>query len=270
MIPISIVDAFTDRPFAGNPAAVCVLPAWPSDEWLQLVGREMNLSETAFLVQREGNEFELRWFTPKVEVALCGHATLASAHALWESGATRDNTVKFVTRKSGVLVAVRLDDGQIELNFPPKPASLCAEPDGLLPALGAKAVALGRNEFDYLVEVANETEVRSLSPDFAKLLATDCRGVIVTAKSDDPRFDFVSRFFAPKAGINEDPVTGSAHCCLAEWWGEKLGKSEMVGYQASERGGIVRVLRDRAQGRVKLIGRAVTVTTGNLHARPEK
>jgi PhzF family phenazine biosynthesis protein len=268
MIPISIVDAFTDRPFAGNSAAVCILNAWPADEWLRLVGREMNLSETAFLVHRDGIEFELRWFTPKVEVDLCGHATLASAHALWEADRVRGNKIAFATRKSGLLFAHRLDDGQIELNFPAKPATVCAAPTGLLESLGAKAVAVGRNEFDYLVELANETEVRSLRPDFAKLVATECRGVIVTAKSDDPRFDFVSRFFAPQAGINEDPVTGSAHCCLAEWWGEKLGKLEMVGYQASERGGIVRVVRDRTLGRVKLIGRAVTVTTGNLHALP--
>jgi PhzF family phenazine biosynthesis protein len=262
MISITVVDAFTDRPFAGNPAAVCVLDRWPSDEWLQLVGREMNLSETAFLVRRDGNEFELRWFTPKVEVALCGHATLASAHALWESGRAPLTEIGFQTRKCGRLTATPLATGEIELDFPAKPAKPADPPAGLLDALGASAVAVGRNEFDYLVEVATEAELRALRPDFGKLIATECRGVIVTAKASDSRFDFVSRFFAPQAGVNEDPVTGSAHCCLSEWWGEKLGKSQMVGYQASERGGVVKVTRDR--GRVKLGGRAVTMTRGEL------
>jgi predicted PhzF superfamily epimerase YddE/YHI9 len=262
MIPITVVDAFTDRPFGGNPAAVCVLDRWPPDEWLQLVGREMNLSETAFLVRREGNEFDLRWFTPRVEVALCGHATLASAHSLWESGLAAHAQIGFHTRKSGRLSAAPLATGEIELDFPAKPATPCDPPPGLLDALGTKAVAVGRNQFDYLVELASDAAVRSLRPDFGKLVATECRGVIVTAKSDDPTYDFVSRFFAPQAGINEDPVTGSAHCCLSEWWGDKLGKLEMVAYQASERGGVVKVTRD--QGRVKLAGRAVTVTRGEL------
>jgi predicted PhzF superfamily epimerase YddE/YHI9 len=263
MIPICAVDAFTDRPFGGNPAAVCVLDGWRPDDWLQLVGREMNLSETAFLVRREGNEFDLRWFTPRVEVALCGHATLASAHALWESGRAQRAEIGFHT-KSGRLTATPLSGGEIELDFPAKPATPCDPPPGLLDALGATAVAVGRNQFDYLVELASEAQVRRLRPDFGKLAATQCRGVIVTARSDDPRYDFVSRFFAPAAGVNEDPVTGSAHCCLSEWWGAKLGKDELVGYQASERGGVVRV--KRIGDRVKLIGRAVTVTRGELLA----
>lgn len=261
MISLFLVDAFTDKPFAGNPAAVCLLDRWPSDEWLQLVGREMNLSETAFLVRREGNEFELRWFTPRVEVALCGHATLGSAHALWESGRAEPAQIGFHT-KSGRLTATPLAKGEIELDFPAKPATACDPPAGLLEALGVKAIAVGRNQFDYLVEVATEAEVRSLRPNFGKLVETECRGVIVTARSSDSHFDFVSRFFAPQAGINEDPVTGSAHCCLSEWWGENLGKSEMIGYQASERGGVVKVKRNR--GRVKLAGRAATVTRGEL------
>src|SRR5262245_39044530 len=268
MIPLSVIDAFTDKPFAGNPAAVCLLEHWPSDSWLQFVGREMNLSETAFLVPRGGSDFELRWFTPKVEVALCGHATLASAHFLWENAkAPTDKPIAFHTRKSGQLSASRLSSGEIELDFPANPATPKDPPPRLLEALGAKAVTVGKNQFDYLVELATDAEVRKLTPDFGKLIATECRGVIVTAKSSDPRFDFVSRFFAPGAGINEDPVTGSAHCCLSEWWGEKLGKSEMTGYQASERGGVVKVVRDR--GRVKLIGRAVTITKGTLLAKPE-
>jgi PhzF family phenazine biosynthesis protein len=268
MIPLSVVDAFTDRPFGGNPAAVCVLERWPSDEWLQLVGRELNLSETAFLVPRSVAEYELRWFTPRVEVALCGHATLASAHALWESGTAPRGSVAFHTRTSGALSAVPLPSGEIELDFPAKPAKPWAGPVELCKALGTSGVAAGKNEYDALVELASEAAVRDLDPDFDHLQRIDCRGVIVTAKSDDPRFDFVSRFFAPSAGINEDPVTGSAHCCLAEWWGDKLGKSEMVGYQASERGGVVRVVRDRANARVKLIGRAVTVSRGELLAAP--
>lgn len=262
MVPLFVIDAFTDKPFGGNPAAVCLLDRWPPDEWLQLVGREMNLSETAFLVPRGGNEFELRWFTPRVEVALCGHATLASAHALWESGHAPLEILAFHTRKSGRLTATPLPSGEIELDFPAKPATPCAPPPGLFDALGIQTAVTARNEFDYLAELLSEVRLRALRPDFGKLAATECRGVIATARSTDPRFDFVSRFFAPRAGINEDPVTGSAHCCLAEWWGEKLKRTEMVGFQASERGGIVRVARDR--GRVKLSGRAVTVMRGEL------
>lgn len=263
MVPISVVDAFTDQPFGGNPAAVCVLERWPAEAWLQLVAREMNLSETAFLVRREANEFELRWMTPRVEVALCGHATLASAHALWESGIAPRTDLVFHT-KSGALTATPAPGGEIELNFPATPATRCEPPAGMLDALGARAVAVARNEFDYLVELATDAEVRTLTPDFAQLARTESRGVIVTAKSAEPRFDFVSRFFAPQAGINEDPVTGSAHCCLAEWWGERFERLEMVGYQASERGGVVRVVRSADRARVKLIGRAVTITRGEL------
>jgi predicted PhzF superfamily epimerase YddE/YHI9 len=266
MPPHFVVDAFTDKPFAGNPAAVCVLDRWPGDEWLHLVGREMNLSETAFLVRREANEFDLRWFTPRVEVALCGHATLASAHALWESELAARAPITFHTRKCGRLTAVPMASGEIELDFPAKPATGCDPPGGLLEALGGSAWVTARNEFDYLVELPHDAAVRTLRPEFGKLAATECRGVIVTARSADPRFDFVSRFFAPQAGINEDPVTGSAHCCLAEWWGERLGKTEMIGFQASERGGVVRVARHG--GRVKLIGRAVTVARGELVIPP--
>jgi predicted PhzF superfamily epimerase YddE/YHI9 len=263
MIPLFVIDAFADKPFAGNPAAICFLEAWPPNQRLQLVAREMNLSETAFLVHREDNEFDLRWFTPRVEVALCGHATLASAHALWESGRANDGEIGFHT-KSGRLTANPLSTGEIELDFPARPARPCESPMGLLDSLGTQAVAVGRNETDYLVEVANEDALRTLRPDFERLSRVECRGVIVTSRANDPRFDFLSRFFAPQSGVNEDPVTGSAHCCLAEYWGEKLGKSEMLGYQASERGGVVRVTRD--SGRVKLAGRTVTVARGELVA----
>lgn len=263
MIPLSVIDAFTDAAFGGNPAAVVLLDRWPSDAWLQLVGREMNLAETAFLVRREGCEFELRWFTPKVEVALCGHATLASAHFLWSLAAVPASApLVFHTRQSGALTASGLPGGEIELDFPSKPAAPAPAPPGLLEALGARAVAVAKNEFDYLVELETDAAVRSVAPDFARLAQAECRGVIVTARSAEPRFDFVSRFFAPRAGINEDPVTGSAHCCLSEYWGEKLGKDTLIGFQASERGGVVRV--KRVGGRTKLIGRAVTVSSGTL------
>lgn len=264
MPPIIVVDAFTDVPFAGNPAAVCPLARWPADWWLAAVAREMNLSETAFVVPCGPSAFELRWFTPAVEVALCGHATLAAAHALWERGdAPAGAPVAFRTRHSGELTAARLPSGEVELNFPAQPAGRCAPPPGLLEALGAPAgAAVAKNATDYLVELESERAVRKLAPDFGALARAECRGVIVTAPSADPKFDFVSRFFAPAAGVNEDPVTGSAHCCLAVWWGERLGKAELVGYQASARGGAVRVAR--AGDRVRLIGRAVTVTRGEL------
>lgn len=265
MIPLAVVDAFTDTPFGGNPAAVCVLESWPSDAWLQHVGREMNLAETAFLVRRSGTAFDLRWFTPKAEVALCGHATLASAHWLWESDRADRTALAFHTQ-SGPLTARPTVNGEIELDFPAKPAAACDPPAGLLDALGVRAATVARNEFDYLAELASEAEVRAVAPDFGRLARVECRGVIVTARSADPRFDFVSRFFAPAVGVPEDPVTGSAHCCLAGWWGDRLGRGELTGFQASERGGVVRVVR--AADRVKLIGRAVTVSRGELLVPP--
>src|SRR5580658_9173804 len=205
-IRIVTVDAFTDVAFAGNPAAVCVLPEPRPEEWMRNVAREMNLSETAFLLSN-GDGFHLRWFTPAVEVDLCGHATVASAHALWENGHAPRATLTFTTR-SGTLSASPLPSGEVELDFPAKPATPCDPPAGLLDALGAVAVAVGRNSFDFLVEVASEADVRGLKPDFRKLAAVACRGVIVTAPSNDPAYDFVSRFFAPASGIDEDPVTG--------------------------------------------------------------
>jgi predicted PhzF superfamily epimerase YddE/YHI9 len=260
--PLFVVDAFADRPFSGNPAAVCLLTEkWPSDRWMQSVAAEMNLSETAFTWGRADGTFPLRWMTPAVEVALCGHATLAAAHALWENGVAEPaGTIRFDTR-SGILTAARSGD-EIELDFPAKPASQAEPPPGLVEAVGADPRFVGRNEYDYLLELGSEEEVRGLRPDFRGLAAVECRGVIVTAPSADRRFDFVSRFFAPASGVNEDPVTGSAHCCLAVHWAGKLGKWEMVGYQASARGGAVRVAV--AGERVKLGGRAVTVLRGVL------
>ncbi len=258
-IPLFHVDAFTDRPFAGNPAAVCLLPARAEDRWLRGVAGEMNLSETAFLVRR-GDHFDLRWFTPKIEVDLCGHATLASAHVLWEQNQATGDAIRFATR-SGTLTAFRRGGG-IELDFPLKPQEPAPAPPGLLEALGGPARYVGKSQFDYLVEVESEAALRALAPDFKRLAALPVRGAIVTSGSADPRFDFVSRFFAPGAGIDEDPVTGSAHCCLADFWRKRLGKSEFTAYQASARGGVVKVRV--ADDRVLLGGTAVTVASGRL------
>ena len=255
------VDAFTDEPFKGNPAAVCMLEEQKSSDWMQHLAQEMNLSETAFLRPQDGG-WSLRWFTPAVEVDLCGHATLASAHALWEEGSLPLNeTAKFHTR-SGVLTASRAGDW-IELDFPAKPQEPVAAPAGLLEALGIKnAKHVGKSAFDYLVELDSEDAVRQLNPDHATLRKLTVRGVIVTSRSKNGDFDFVSRFFAPGAGIDEDPVTGSAHCTLAPFWATRLHKNEFVAYQASPRGGVVRVRL--AGDRVKLGGRAVTVFRGEL------
>jgi predicted PhzF superfamily epimerase YddE/YHI9 len=258
-IPLFHVDAFTDRPFAGNPAAVCLLPSWKDDGWLHGVAQEMNLSETAFLV-KQADHFELRWLTPKVEVDLCGHATLASAHILWQQGHAAGDEVRFSTR-SGILKALRRGP-EIELDFPLKPEGPTDPPPGLLEALGVAARYVGKNQFDYLVEVGSEADLRKMAPDFKRLATVPVRGIIVTSRSADPRFDFVSRFFAPASGVDEDPVTGSAHCCLGDFWNKRLGKTEMVAFQASARGGVVkvRVSKDRAF----LGGRAVTVAKGEL------
>jgi PhzF family phenazine biosynthesis protein len=263
-MPIRIVqvDAFTAEPFRGNPAAVCVLPEARPEAWMQDVAREMNLSETAFLVKRGGSAYDLRWFTPEVEVALCGHATLASAHVLWESGQIGPSDQGQFHTKSGLLTAERRDGGMIELDFPSKPEQQSPEPEGLQRALGVEAVYIGKNAFDYIVEVESDAVVRGVKPDFGAIAKLPVRGVIVTSRSGEAGIDFISRFFAPAAGVPEDPVTGSAHCCLAPFWASRLGKTEMVGYQASARGGIVRV---RVDGdRVKLGGQAVTVMTGDL------
>jgi PhzF family phenazine biosynthesis protein len=259
-IRYSVVDAFTDRPFAGNPAAIVPLAVWKDDAWLQNVAMEMNLSETAFLV-KESDGYRLRWFTPKVEVALCGHATLASAHVLWSEGYVSPAEEVHFHTKSGLLKATR-KESWIELDFPVKPPTDTSPPPGLLEALGTSAQYVGRNEFDYLVEVESEDEVRRLAPDFARLASLEVRGVIVTSRSATPQYDFVSRFFAPRAGVNEDPVTGSAHCCLGPYWQGRLGKSEFIAFQASARGGVIRV---RVVGdRTYLGGQAVTVLRGEL------
>jgi predicted PhzF superfamily epimerase YddE/YHI9 len=258
------VDAFASAPFGGNPAAVCVLDdhAAPSEAWFAAVAAEMNLSETAFVRRRDEGDWDLRWFTPKVEVDLCGHATLASAHVLWTEGHSDVPEVRFQTR-SGVLRASR-GNGGIELDFPALANTLVDPPDGLDAALGATAVATARNVHDVLAELSDAAAVRSLTPDFAAIAAIDARAVVVTAPSDDDRYDFVSRCFGPRVGINEDPVTGSAHCALATYWAERLGRTEFAAYQASARGGTLGV---RLVGeRVVLTGTAVTITRGELVA----
>lgn len=227
---------------------------------MQNVAQEMNLSETAFLL-KEGNLFHLRWFTPTIEVDLCGHATLASAHMLWEWGILKtDKQARFQT-KSGLLAA-RKKRGWIELDFPAEPEKEARLPPALRKALGVTPKYTGKNRFDYLIEVDSEATLRALKPDFALLATIPCRGVIVTSRSNSDPFDFVSRAFAPRAGINEDPVTGSAHCCLGPFWKKRFGKNTFLAYQASARGGVVRVRL--AGDRVHLGGKAVTVSRGTL------
>lgn len=261
IVPVYQVDAFTDQPFSGNPAAVCYLMVPRDDEWKQQVAMEMNLSETAFFSALEGNgKFELRWFTPTAEVYLCGHATLATAHVIWQTElAGAEDRLLFET-KSGVLTARKKGDW-IELDFPVESVTQCEVPAGLMEALGIEAAFfVGKNRMDYLIELDTPEAVAAVNPDFRALREVDARGVIVTAKADSPQMDFVSRFFAPAVGVDEDPVTGSAHCGLGPYWEERLGRSSLTGYQASHRGGIVQL---EVQGeRVLLRGQAVTVMQG--------
>lgn len=261
MIPLFIVDAFSDRPFRGNPAGVCLLQQDESDQWKQQLASEVNLAETAFVVRSESG-FALRWFTPVCEVELCGHATLASSHVLWQEGwVPRDDPIVFQTR-SGKLTCTRKADDMIDMDFPIESASASGIPDGLSEAFGLSRppVEVLRNRFDYLVVLDSPDVLRNLQPDYMRLSELPSRGWIVTAQSDQPEFDILSRFFAPNVGINEDPVTGSAHCCLASYWSEKLDKTEFRAYQCSPRGGVVRA---SVQGdRVQISGHATTVIWG--------
>jgi PhzF family phenazine biosynthesis protein len=260
--PLFHVDAFASGPFAGNPAAVCLLEAPADPAWMQAVGAEMNLSETAFVHRLDGEgRFGLRWFTPSVEVDLCGHATLASAHVLWETLRLPVHTAAQFETRSGVLTATRSGD-EVELDFPSDPVEPAAPEPGLLDALGVAAEAVSSGRIGWVLELADAGAVRDTEPDFARL---EPFGIaVVTAPSDVPAYDFVSRCFGPKFGIDEDPVTGSAHCALGPYWAERLGKSELTGYQASARGGVVRVRT--AGDRTILGGRAVTVMRGELLA----
>lgn len=254
------VDAFTDQPFGGNPAAVCVLEQPRDERWMQQVALEMNLAETAFLAP-EADGFRLRWFTPTVEVRLCGHATLASSHVLWETGRlAADQQARFYTR-SGLLTAERQGDW-IELDLPAAVPAAVEPPADLLRALDIAPRSVSRDETHWLVEVADEQTVRALQPDFRLLRQVPLKGVIVTSRASTPGYDFVSRFFAPQIGIDEDPVTGAAHCALGPYWQTRLGQDRFSAYQASARGGVLRV---QVRGeRVRLAGQAVTVMRGEL------
>lgn len=259
MIKIYTVDAFTDVPYKGNPAAVCILDSAKPDEWMQKVANEMNHSETAFLTKQD-HSYQLRWFTPETEVDLCGHATLASAHILWEQGYCKDPDLQFTT-KSGLLTASKENDW-IQMNFPLETEKPCIPPKGLVDGLGGSYKYAGKNRMDYIVEVNTEEEVQNLKPDFTAWEELDARGVIVTSESHREGIDFVSRCFYPAVGVNEDPVTGSAHCCLGPYWQERLKKDELTAEQISVRGGLLKLRVNKE--RVILMGQAVTTLTGEL------
>ena len=263
--PLFQVDAFASVPFTGNPAAVCLLGTGeaPSARWMQAVAGEMNLAETAFVRSRPDGDFDLRWFTPAAEVKLCGHATLASAHVLWETDRLGARDAARFHTWSGLLSAVQ-QAGRITLDFPSTPTRPVDAPDGLLDSLGLRQTGVESDGEDYLVEVENAAAVRTLQPDLGRLAQIDARGVIVTARSDSPDADIVSRFFAPRVGVPEDPVTGSAHCRLAPYWASRLGTTTLRAVQASARGGSLLV--ELEGDRVRLSGGAVTVLRGELLA----
>jgi predicted PhzF superfamily epimerase YddE/YHI9 len=265
--PLLQIDAFTSTPWRGNPAAVCLLDTPRDDAWLQAVASEMNLSETAFLWRRSDG-FDLRWFTPTTEVPLCGHATLASAHALWDMGELPAGEPARFHTKSGVLRA-RRDGEWIALDFPSMPPSDGGVPAEAIAPLGVDVKACGVSGGRHFIELARAADVRALQPDLRRLARVSPFGTIVTARADDDAYDFVSRFFAPSHGIDEDPVTGAAHCGLGPYWAGRLGKSEVVGFQASARGGTVRVRvagPGIEPGRLELLGQAITVLRGALAA----
>jgi PhzF family phenazine biosynthesis protein len=257
-VQLHIVDVFTDIPFKGNPAAVCLIEGSADDGWMQSVAAEMNLAATAFLRETDSG-WELRWFSPIIELDLCGHGTLASAHILWETGRNPEN-IRFDTR-GGMLTATR-NNGWIVVDFPATPPKTTDVPDALIEALGVVPLTVARSNFDYLVEVETPAEVVDASPQLSLLSEVETRGVMLTAAGGEDGADFTSRFFAPAAGIPEDPVTGSAHCCLGPFWADRLGKNKLIAHQASSRGGVLRVkvLGDR----VLIGGQAVTVLSGEL------
>lgn len=260
MTTLHVIDAFTDCPFSGNPAAVCILDGPADEDWMKRVALEMNLSETAFLHPVDGG-YSLRWLTPSMEVKLCGHATLASAFVLWETGVLKcDEHARFTTL-SGWLTCQK-NGSWIEMDFPAVVCESVTAPLGLPAALGCDLLSCGLNGMDYLVEVADEKTLRTLRPNFTTLATLPVRGVIVTCRSESTDYDFLSRFFAPAAGVNEDPVTGSAHCALGPYWQERLGKSDFTAYQASQRGGLVK-LSVRGD-RVLLQGQAVMMSKVEL------
>ena len=264
MTKIFHIDAFASRPFTGNPAVVCLLTEPKTEEWMQAVAAEMNLSETAFVARdpdAEEKRFHLRWFTPTVEVDLCGHATLATSHTLWESGWLAAGETAIFDSRSGELRAEKIGD-RIFLNFPATPAEPAKLSSEISGAMNVTPVFSGFSREDCLIEVATADEVKNVEVDFQRLAKLEIRGVILTATSDDPNVDFISRFFGPAVGVDEDPVTGSAHCCLAPYWAEKLGKPELSAFQASERGGHLQLRLDG--DRVHIGGNAITIKKGEL------
>ena len=255
-IPIYQVDAFTSEVFLGNPAAVCILDSWIDDNMLQSIAAENNLSDTAFLV-RNDDGFDLRWFTPTTEVTLCGHATLASAFVLFAYQDWSEEEIRFHTRKSGQLIVGKRND-LLEMDFPSRPVHSRIPPSGLREALGVTPIAVLSSVEDLLVVMESERAVRELQPDFSALERVECRGIIVTSKGS--RSDFVSRFFAPRIGIPEDPVTGSAHCVLVPYWSSELHKKNLHAFQISKRGGELFCVY--AGDRVKISGRAALYLEG--------
>ena len=252
------VDAFTESPFHGNPAGVCVLEHPMADGLMQSIAAEMNLSETAFLI-KEGSAYRLRWFTPRVEVDLCGHATLASAHILWERGFLNQDSMAVFQTRSGKLTAVK-HQNWIVMDFPALSPIEYDVPEALSDIMKSDIIYFGKSNFDWIVEVADEDFVKRLQPDFSQIQRLPARGLIITSRSR--QYDFISRFFAPAVGVNEDPVTGSAHSVLTPYWAEKLGKTEMSAYQASERGGLLRLSHHGT--RVGIGGQAVTMMEINF------
>ena len=259
-IKIFQVDAFTSEPFKGNPAAVCILEKEMTDSWMTGVAANMNLSETAFIIAtEEKNKYKLRWFTPKVEVDLCGHATLATAHVLYENNYVPSlEAISFET-KSGILKTHK-NENYIQLDFPETPVTDTEIPKGIEEALGAKIIYSGKSIFDYFFLLEDEELLINLKPNFSELVKFDKRGIIVTAGSK--KYDFVSRFFAPQSGIDEDPVTGSAHCALYPYWSKKLNKKDLVAYQVSKRGGLLKLSSEGS--RILISGEAVTILEGIL------
>jgi predicted PhzF superfamily epimerase YddE/YHI9 len=261
-VRLFLVDSFARGPFTGNPAAVCVLEEPADPAWMQRVSAELNQPATAFVVPTGAGSFDLRWFTPTSELTLCGHGTLAAAHVLWERG-ERSGRLAFGT--AGGPLAAEREDGRVGLDFPAIPPRPIPPPDGLDQVLhGVEPAWVGRNDLDLFVELASEEDVRSLRPDLERLRGLDARGLIATAESQDPEAAFVSRYFAPRIGIPEDQATGSAHCALGPYWGERLGRDRLVGVQLSPRGGLVEVHLNRAPGTVHLLGTAITVLRGTL------
>lgn len=254
------VDAFTNKPFSGNPAAVCIIDDEKPDKWLQNFAAEMNLSETAF-IWKEQEGYNLRWFTPKNEEELCGHATLASAHVLWETGLLKLKNEAVFNTKSGVLTAKKSGEW-IYINLPSEPPEEAEAPKSLIEGLGVEPLYTGKNRLDYIVEIKSEEVLRELQPNMEKLRQVNTRGIIVTSKTSSSKYDFISRFFAPDLGIDEDPVTGSAHCCLAPYWAKSMRKYKFMAYQASPRGGELKV--NLIEDRVVLGGETITVMEGKV------